>query len=432
MKNQNSLCALALLLGLPLTGAAENWPGFRGPTGQGHSTETGLPLKWSATNHVAWKTAIPGQGWSSPIVWGGRVFLTTAKENGTKCHVLCLDAADGKILWDKQVLEQVPLRKEAKNSYATPTPTTDGERVYAVFGDGSVAAVTFEGSLVWTNREVAYYSRHGLGASPLLHGGLLIQAYDGSQRVKEAGQYPNNSPDEKTGWLIPWDQALIVALDVKTGRRVWTGKRGKSRIAHASPIVLSEGGREQLLSIAGDVVQGFDFKTGERLWSVYCQGESPVPSPVTGDGLIFAGSGFEKTTLRGIRPGGQGDATATPIAWEQKKGVPTQASLLYAKPRLYAVTDGGVATCYQGETGNILWQERVGGTYSASPLLAGGKIYFLNEAGETTVLEAGSEFKVLSKNPLGEKTQASMAASDGRLFIRTEKNLFCISAASGR
>lgn len=422
------MCALALLLALPLTAAAENWPGFRGPTGQGHSTETGLPQQWSPTNHVAWKTATPGQGWSSPIVWGGRVFVTTTKENGTKCHVLCLDAGGGKILWDKPVFEQVPLRKEGKNSYATPTPTTDGERIYAAFGDGSIAAVTFDGSVVWTNREVPFYSRHGLGASPLLHGGLLIQTYDGSQRVKEAGQYPNNSPDEKTGWLIPWEQALIVALDVKTGRRVWTGRRGKSRIAHASPIVLREGGQEQLLSIAGDVVQGFDFKTGERLWSVHCQGESPVPSPVTGDGLIFAGSGFEKPTVRGIRAGGQGDATATPIAWEQRKGVPNQASLLYAKPHLYAVTDGGVVTCYQGGTGNILWQERVGGTFSPSPLLAGGKIYFLNEAGETTVLAVGSEFKIVSKNSLGEKTQASMAASDGRLFIRTEKNLFCIAA----
>lgn len=432
MKYPNCSSALALLFCLPLSAAAENWPGFRGPTGQGLSTDTGLPLKWSMTNNVAWKTAIPGQGWSSPIVWGGRVFVTTTKENGTKCHVLCLDAADGKILWDKQVLEQVPLRKEGKNSYATPTPTTDGERVYAVFGDGSVAAVTLDGSVVWTNREVAYYSRHGLGASPLLHGGLLIVTYDGSQRVKEAGQYPNNSQDEKTGWLIPWDQALIVALDAKTGRRVWAAKRGKSRIAHASPIVLREGGQEQLLSIAGDVVQGFDFKTGERLWTVYCQGESPVPSPVTGDGLIFAASGFEKTTLRGIRAGAKGDATATHIAWEQKKGVPNQASLLYAKPHLYAVTDGGVATCYQGETGNIIWQERLGGTHSASPLLAGGNIYFLSEAGETTVLAAGPEFKVLAKNPLGEKTQASMAASGRRLFIRTEKNLFCIPAPPER
>ncbi len=168
------MCALALLLALPLTKAAENWTGFRGPTGQGHSTETGLPQQWSPTNHVAWKTATPGQGWSSPIVWGGRVFVTTTKENGTKCHVLCLDAGGGKILWDKPVFEQVPLRKEGKNSYATPTPTTDGERIYAAFGDGSIAAVTFDGSVVWTNREVPFYSRHGLGASPLLHGGLLI------------------------------------------------------------------------------------------------------------------------------------------------------------------------------------------------------------------------------------------------------------------
>jgi outer membrane protein assembly factor BamB len=416
---------LALALALPVS--AENWPRFRGPTGQGHSTETNLPLHWSATSNVVWKTPIAGEGWSSPIVWGNRVFLTTTLERGTKCHVLCVDTAQGKIRWDQQVFEQVPLRKEGKNSYATPTPCTDGERVYAVFGDGGVAALTLDGSVVWTNREVQFYSRHGLGASPIVHGGRVIMAYDGSNRVKEAGSYPNNSDEERLGWQIPWDKSFLAALDTKTGQRLWTGRRAQSRIAHATPILFRMHNEDQILSIAGDVVQAFRFETGQRLWSIASQGEGLVPSPVMGNGLIFASSGFEKTTLRGIRPGDREERRVPEIVWEQRKGVPTQASLVYAGTNLFAVTDGGIASCFNPANGDILWQERVGGNYSASPVVAEGRIYFLNEAGETTVIAAAPEFKVLAKNALGEKCQASMAVSGGRLFFRTDKNLFCIA-----
>ena len=406
--------------------AANNWPQFRGPTGQGISTEKGLPLHWSGTSNVVWKTAIPGEGWSSPIVWRERVFVTSATQNGTRCHVLCLDRVNGRILWDKEVFEQTPLRKEGKNSYATPTPATDGKRVYAVFGDGSVVALKLDGSLVWMNREMQFYSRHGLGASPIVYGNLLIMPYDGSNRVGAAGQWPNNPPEERLGWQIPWDKSIVVALDVKTGKPVWTARRGLSRIAHATPLILHGRSGVQLLSIAGDVVQGFDLKNGERLWSVYCQGEGLVPSPATGDGLIFAASGFEKTTLRAIRAGGTGDVTQTHIVWEQKKGVPTQPSLLYVKPYLYAISDGGIATCYQRDRGDIVWQERIGGNHSASPVYADGNIYFLSEAGETTVIEAGPKFRILARNSIGEKCQASFAVSGRRLLIRAEKNLYCI------
>jgi outer membrane protein assembly factor BamB len=413
---------------LPLL--AENWPRFRGPTGQGISTEQNLPLHWSTTSNIVWKTAIPGDGWSSPVVWGDRVFVTSATEAGTKCHVICLDRRSGKILWDKQVFEQVPLRKEGKNSYASSTPCTDGERVYAVFGDGSIAALTFDGAIAWSYRDFKYYSRHGLGASPIIHHGLLIMPYDWSTRVTEAGKYPEVTTEERTGWQIPWDKSFVLALDAKTGKRVWTAKRGLSRIGHATPLILRDSTGEQLLSITGDVVQGFDLKTGERLWSVYCQGEGLVPSPVYGDGLIFAASGFEKTTLRGIRTGGKGDVTQTHIAWEQRKGVPTLSSLLYLKPYVYAISaDGGIATCYQGESGDIVWQERVGGNFCASPVYADAKIYFLSEQGETTIIEAGPEFKIIARNSIGEKCQASMAISQRQILIRSDKNLFCIGAS---
>ena len=419
---------LALLLVTTLCLQAENWPRFRGPNGQGHSTETGLPLNWSATSNIAWKAALPGDGWSSPIVWAGKIFLTSATENGAKCHVHCVEAASGKMLWSKHVLDQQPRRKENKNSHATPTATTDGNHVFAVFGDGSVVALTTSGQLAWTNREVAFYSRHGLGASPILYDGLLIMSYDGSNPVTAAGNYPQVSDTERTGWQIPWDKALVVALDTKTGQRVWTGKRGMSRIAHVTSVIARVDGKDQIISGAGDRLQGFDPRTGEMLWFIYAQGEGVTPSPVLGDGVVFTSSGFEKSTLRAVKLGGaKGDVTASHIAWEQKKGVPTQPSPLYVKPYLYGITDGGIASCFNPTNGEIIWQDRVGGNYSASPVYAEGKIYFLSEAGDTTVIEPGPQFKVLAKNALGEKCQASMAVSGQRLFIRSDKNLFCIA-----
>ncbi len=409
--------------------AAENWPRFRGPNGQGHSSEAALPLNWNSTSNIAWKIAIPGEGWSSPVIWNDQIFLTSVTENGSKCHVISVNAGSGKIAWNKQVLEQQPRRKENKNSYATPTATTDGKNVFAVFGDGSVVALTLSGDIVWTNRDVAFYSRHGLGASPMLHGDLLIMPYDGSNPVTAAGNWPKVDDNEKIGWQIPWDKALLVALDTQTGKRVWTGKRGMSRIAHVSPFVAQVNGQDQIISGAGDRLQGFEPKTGELIWSIYAQGEGVTPSPVLGDGVIYASSGFEKTTLRAVKLGGaKGDVTESHITWEQKKGVPTQPSPIYVKPYLYTITDGGVASCYNPTNGEIIWQERVGGNFSASPVYADGRIYFLNEAGETMVIAAGPEFKVLAKNPLGEKCQASMAVSNQRLFIRSDKSLFCIAA----
>ena len=424
----NHLALLAVLLTAVLGAHAENWPRFRGPNGQGHSAETSVPVRWSATNGIAWQTPIPGDGWSSPVVWDGKVFLTSATDNGTKCHVFCIEAQSGKILWDKVALEQQPRRKENKNSFATPTPVTDGRHVFAVFGDGSVVALTMSGEVVWTNREVAFYSRHGLGASPILYGDLLIMSYDGSNPVTAAGNWPKVDDNEKLGWQIPWDKSFLAALDTKTGQRRWTGKRGLSRIAHVTSFIANVDGQDQIISGAGDRLQGFNPKSGELIWSIYAQGEGVTPSPVLGDGVVFAASGFEKTTLRAVRLGGaKGDVTQSHIAWEQKKGVPTQPSPIYVKPYLYAITDGGVASCYNPTNGEIVWQERIGGNFSASPVLAGGSIYFLSEAGETIIIAAGPQFKILARNPLGEKCQASIALSGPRLFIRSEKNLFCIT-----
>jgi outer membrane protein assembly factor BamB len=399
---------------------AENWPQFRGPTGQGISSETGPPRKWNATDNIAWKTPIPGESWSSPIVWGDRVFVTTAADGGRSCHVLCLNRQTGEVIWDKDVFQQVLRRKEGRNTYATPTPATDGERVYACFGDGSFVALSFSGDVVWTNRQYQFYSQHGLGTSLILHRGLIIMARDGS----------SDGEDKALGWQKPWDQAFILALDARTGAERWKARRGLSRISHGVPALwTAPDGREQVVSEAGDVVQGFDAQTGERLWSSEVIGEGKVPSTVIGEGLVFTAGGWGgRESIKAFRLGGQGDLKETQLVWEQKKGMPKVPSMLYVKPHLYAITDAGTATCMKAATGEILWQERLGENFSASPVFADERIYLLSDAGVTTVIAASPQFKVMEKNPLGEKAQASPAVSQGHIFIRTANNLFCIGA----
>ncbi len=397
--------------------SAGNWPQFRGPTTQGRSAETDVPLRWSATNNVLWKIPIPGESWSSPIVWNDRLFVTTATDNGQTCRVLALDARSGRVLWDKAVFQQSPRRKEDRNTYATPTPATDGERVYACFGDGSFAALNFSGDIIWTNRDYKFYGKHGLGTSPILFQGLLIMARDGS----------SDGEDKNLGWQTPWDQARLLALDARTGQERWQGKRGLSRISHGVPAIWEHDGRAEVVSEAGDVVQGFDAQTGERLWSNSVIGEGKVPSTVLGDGLVFTAGGWGgKDTIKAFRLGGKGELKETQLVWEQKKNMPRVPSLLYVNPLLFSITDGGVAACLKAESGEICWQERIGGNFSASPVFAGGRIYLLSDTGETTVIAAASEFRVLAKNPLGEKCQASPAIAQGRIFIRTAENLFCI------
>jgi len=410
------LYALPLLLSAAFA-SAENWPQFRGPTGQGISGESGFPEAWSTTENIAWTTPIPGDSWASPVVWDDRVFVTTATEGGISCRVLSIDRKTGHVLWNKEVLQQVPHHKEGRNTYATPTPATDGERVYACFGDGSFAALNFAGEVVWTNRDYGFYSQHGLATSPILHHGMLIMARDGSSEGEDKG----------LGWQKPWDQAFIVALDAQTGKQRWKAHRGSSRISHGVPTLWNHDGKEEIVSEAGDVVQGFDLQTGERLWSSEVIGEGKVPSTVIGEGLVFTAGGWGgKESIKAFRLGGKGDLKESQMVWQQKKGMPKVPSLLYWKPYLFAVADNGLATCLKAATGEILWQNRLDGNFSASPVFAGGRVYFLADNGETTVVEAGPEFKVLAKNPLGEKVQASMAVSQGHFFIRTERNLFCI------
>lgn len=419
MRNVLVLCCVVVLAFAEHAGA-ENWPRFRGPTGQGVSSEPSIPLEWSADKNVAWKTPIPAHGWSSPIVWGDRVFVTGTTDDGRSCHVICVNATNGQIVWDKEVFEQETRRKEGKNSYATPTPVTDGKRVYAFFGAGGAACVEFDGNIKWTNTDYPYYSQHGLGASPILYGDLLVMPFDGS----------SDGPDKLVGWQKPWDKAFVLALDAATGKQRWKTGRGKSRISHMTPLVTKLPGAERdlLISPAGDAVQGFDPTSGERLWTVYSAGEGVTPSPVIGDGLLFTSSGFGDETIRAIKldPGARGDLTKSHIVWEQKRAVPTQPSLAYHDGLVFSLKENGIAVCMDAKTGKVVWQDRLEGTYSASPIVAAERVYFLAEGGDTTVIEAGRAFKVIQVNPLEGHCQASPAVSNGRIFIRSDKHLFCI------
>ena len=397
---------------LAVVAAAEPWPAFRGPAGQGYSREIRLPVSWSATRDVLWKTPIPGESWSSPVVWGGRVFVTTARDEGRACHVLALDRRTGAVLWDTLVFTQTVKRKEGRNSYATPTPVTDGARVYASFGDGSFAAVdVLSGAVIWTNRDYPFYGQHGLGTSLVLYRNLVIMARDGS----------NEGEDKALGWQTPWDQSFVVALDARTGRQRWKGSRGLSRIAHVTPIVARMGTRDVLISPAGDVVQAFDLGTGARLWSVASTGEGVVPSPVMAGGLVVSVSGFGAPTVRAVRPG-----PAPAVAWEQTKGVPMQASPVAAEGFVFTISDAGILSALDQATGVQAWQQRLEGAFSASPVSADGKLYLLSESCETWVVAPAATYALLSRNPLEGHCQASMAVSGGVLFIRSDSAVYAI------
>ena len=391
----------------------ENWMRFRGPTGQGISSETKLPVTWSATKNIKWKTSLPGKGWSSPIVFEDHVFLTASTEEGVSCRVICINRKDGSIAWTTEVHRQKPGPMRKQNSYATPTPVTDGKQVYSVFYDGTVTAVDFSGKLVWKNSEVKFFSLHGLGASPILVNGQVIMPFDGSSRK-----------ETKVGWKVPWEKAVVLSLDAGNGSVRWKGTRGNSRVGHVTPILVNNG--SQLVSAGGDRVQGFDPTTGRRIWSIYSQGEGVTPSPVAGDGLIYTSSGFEAPTLRAIRLGAKGDVTKTHIAWEQKRGVAALSSLLYIKPYLYSISRDNILHCIEASSGKIVWMQRLSGVHWASPVYADGRIYILSEEGVTLVLRPGAKYDEVARNDISVTCLASMAVSQGNFYIRSDQHLYCI------
>ena len=389
---------------------AENWPEFRGPTGQGISTARGLPFEWSDTKNVAWKQPIPGKGWSSPVLVDGRLYLTTAvtKEGGASqsLRALCLDAANGKTLWDTEVLDQPITKGHGKNTQASPTPIVEGQRLYVHFGHQGTACLDLAGKVIWKNTSLPYPPVHGNGGSPILVDDALVFSCDGSTNP------------------------FIVALKKADGQVLWKTARQTTaarKFSFSTPLVITVNGRKQIISPGSGVVSALDPKNGAELWRVrYEGGYSVIPRPIFGHGLLFIGTGYDRPTVMAIRPDGKGDVTATHVAWTLVEGAPNTPSLLLAGEELYMVSDKGLASCVDARTGKVHWSERAAGGCSASPTFADGRIYIQDEQGLGVVLKPGKTFEKLAENKLSERTFASYCVAEGTLFIRGEQNLYCI------
>ena len=391
-----------LFLCLPVL--AEDWPEFRGPTGQGISSERGLPLSWSENKNVKWKSAIPGKGWSSPAILGERIWLTTATEEGKSLRAICVDRNTGAITQNVEVFRIKNLGPMSpKNSLASPTPVLEDDRVYLHFGAHGTACITQSGEIVWKTRLDYDNGQHGPGGSPVLYEDLLILSCDGN------------------------DYQFVVALDKQTGKTKWKKLR-QGYQAYTTPLVVRLPAGDQVISPGAFRTIAYEPRTGKEIWQVtYGDGFSNVPRPVYGNGLVFICTGFQEPSLLAVRPDGRGDVTKKQVAWSLKRGAPLTPSPLLIGDELYMITDNGIATCVDAATGKEHWKARVGGNHSASPVFADGRIYFLSEEGESVVIAPGKEFKVLAKNELNGETLASMAVSGGSVFVRSRTHLYRLS-----
>ncbi len=380
-----------------------DWPQFRGPTGQGTSDEQGLPLNWSETNNVRWKTPIPGKGWSSPVVQGDRIWLTTATEDGKSLRAISIDRNSGAILKDIEVFKLKSAKlTNSKNSFASPTPILDGDRVYLHFGAFGTACITQAGEIVWKTKLEYDNGQHGTGGSPVLYDDLLILSCDGN------------------------DVQFVVALDKATGKVRWKKSR-EGYQAYTTPLIVKLPTGDQVISPGAFRAVSYDPQNGKELWQVtYGEGFSNVPMPVYGDGLVFICTGFQQPSLLAVRLDGKGDVTRSKVVWKLDRGVPLTPSPLLVGNELYLVTDNGIATCLDAKTGKENWRARVGGNHSASPIYADGRIYFLSEEGESVVVAPGPQLKHLATNQIEGRTLASMAVAGGSLFIRSETHLYRI------
>jgi outer membrane protein assembly factor BamB len=395
---------LLLLVLLSLIVSPLDWPQFRGPTGQGVSDERGLPLTWSENKNVRWKVAIPGRGWSSPVVQGDRIWLTTATEEGKSLRAIAVDRNTGAILQNVEVFQLKSAKlANTKNSFASPTPVVEGDRVYLHFGAFGTACITQSGEIVWKTRLEYDNGQHGTGASPVIYEDLLIVSCDGN------------------------DVQFVVALDKATGKVRWKKMR-EGYQAYTTPLLVSLPEGDQLISPGAFRALAYEPRTGKEIWHVrYGEGFSNVPRPVYGHGLVFICTGFQQASLLAVKLDGRGDVTKSKIAWRLDRGVPLTPSPLLVGDELCMVTDNGIATCVDAKTGQELWRARLGGNHSASPIYADGKIYFLSEEGESVVIAPGRELKHLATNQLDGPTLASMAVSNSSLFIRTATHLYRIS-----
>lgn len=401
--------------GLSAEGLSVDWPEFRGPGGQGIADRADPAIEWSQKKNIVWKKPISGGGWSSPVVYQGAVYVTTALEdddgNPNSLRVLRLDAKTGDVVWDREAIARTgPTVRQGKNSHASPTPIIEDGKIYAHFGHMGTVCLDLDGNVVWWQTKVNYEPKHGNGGSPILVDDKLIFNCDGET------------------------DPFIVALNKLTGDVVWNVKRkktsAKNKFSFSTPLLIEENGRRVFVSPGSGAVAAHDPADGKEIWRVdYGSGFSVTPRPVYGHGMVFISSGFAKSRVMAIRLGGSGDITDTHVAWKTDSGVPRTPSMLLVGENLYFVSDKGLASCVDALTGKLHWAEEINGAVSASPVYAAGRIYITTEKGKTVVIEAGRKFKKLAENDLKERTLASAAVSGGTMFIRTVSNLYCIRSA---
>ena len=403
-----TIFSLAGAFALLATTSAQDWPEFRGPSGQGHGTGKNLPAEWSQTKNVKWRTPVEGEGWSSPIVIGGKVIITSALSNGgsLNLHALAFDERTGAEIWDRELFRARNSKKHKKNSHASSTPIAQGDRVYVHFGPNGTACLDLSGRVIWKQNELEYPPVHGNGSSPIIVDDKLIFSCDGSK------------------------DPFVIALSTKTGDVIWKRPRksGASRkFSFSTPLLIKVNGQKQVISPGSGVVYALNPDNGKVIWECgYDQGYSVVPRPLYAHGLVYVGTGFNKANLLAIDPTGKGDVTKTHIRWQTSKDVSKSPSFLAVGNEIYIVSDRGEASCLDAKTGDQLWYHRFGGGFSASPTYADGKIYFHNERGKTHVIKPGRSFKLLAESELGEKTFASLAISGNALFQRSDSHLYKI------
>lgn len=398
--------------------ADENWPRFRGPRGDGVTDSTGLPTTWSETENVKWRTPIHDRGWSSPVVWGEQIWLTTATEDGKTDYAICVDKATGRIvhdikLWDNE--NPSPLGN-ALNGYASPTCAIEEGRVYVHFGSyGTACLDAASGAVLWQRRDLPCEHFRGPGSSPILFENLLIFHMDG------------------------YDHQYVVALDKTTGETVWKTDRdvdygtdnGDTMKAYGTPLVIEAAGKLQLISPTSKAALAYDPRDGKELWRVRYTSFSVAGTPLFVNGNVLLNTGFGKADLLAVRPDGSGDVTGTHVVWTQKKSIGSKPSQVVVGDLIFNVHDSGIASCLELETGKELWSKRLGGEFSASLLAGDGKVYFCGDSEvTTTVIEPAREYKELATNKLADGCMASPAVSGKSLFLRTRTALYCIEEAT--
>ncbi|MBM3846876.1 MAG: serine/threonine protein kinase [Verrucomicrobia bacterium] len=444
MMHHPQILLSSLLCLLATTLSAEHWPQFRGPGAAGVSQQGKHPDRWSGKENVAWKTELPGRGWSSPIVWGDRIFVTTVVKHGDteppkkglyfggdrpepskaehESKVICLDVNQGRILWEKVVHRGAPQTAiHLKSSYGAETPVTDGQRVYAVFGGLGVFAFTLSGEQVWARKLEPHATRYGWGsaASPVIHEGKLILLNDNEV------------------------QAELSALDTKTGKDLWRKSRDE-KSNWATPFLWRNDQRTELVVPGTGAVRSYDLD-GQLLWSLRGMSSIAIPTPCAGNGFVFVSSGYVGDKVRplyAIRPGASGDISLKPgeshnasIAWSNPTAGPYNPSPVYHDGRLYVLYDRGLVSCFEAKTGRVIYdKERLpnGFAFTSSPWVAGGKLFCLNENGVCYVLSTGDKFEVLHTNTLGDDDMcmATPAMAGDRLFLRTAARIYAVASAS--